>query len=474
MNTVNTVKTRLTLLLVTLLIGSYSTVEIDAADVAAVEEADRAFRVGLLMPVEGPVRRGVTIVVRQGHIASILDGDEAIPEGVKLTDLGADSVVVPTFVNPSSRIHELDSKPRLRRPRGAISGVAATPGDRRKAKGSASYQYRAAIYERLVETGYGAVALVPSGAAFLSGLATVIRPGKPGKDAKKEDSILLEDAYLGMSYRRGKTSRAGANRLFKKALDQIKKRKEAEKKKKEEEKKKAEAAKGGNQKKGAKPAPPKPAKASPNAAAQAAKPAPPPDPLVEVLDGKRKVFWLLSRDTANIDHAMRLFDGLETKFSFVLMTDPQEPDVVGRLAKRKERIRGVVLQPEMGRLYENSVYFHPAVLFEKAGLPGSFVPMSDDLEGHRDIFYFLAEMVKCGLGRDEALRAVTLNPARFLGIERRLGSLVVGKEASFVVYGADPFDGLARPRAVYHLGAQVFPAPKDDGSRAKAKVEVEQ
>jgi imidazolonepropionase-like amidohydrolase len=42
-----------------------------------------------------------------------------------------------------------------------------------------------------------------------------------------------------------------------------------------------------------------------------------------------------------------------------------------------------------------------------------------------------------GLPRDEALRAVTLNPARIFGVDDRLGSIEVGKEATLVVTDGD-------------------------------------
>jgi imidazolonepropionase-like amidohydrolase len=485
---VHTLNTRLTFLLIGCLVGSISAVSIfvdDAVadDAVASGDGSLAFRVGVLWPAEGPVVRGAILVVREGHIAKILGSDDAVPEGLEITDLGSESIVLPTFVNPISRIHERDSNVRSRHFNSAISSASATPGDKRKVRALTSFQHRAEIYERLVETGYGAIALVPSGAAFLSGQSAVIRPGKAGKTTKKEDLVLLEDAYLGMSFRRGKTGRDAADRLFKKALDRIKKQREAKKKKEEEEKNKEKgkpgAGKDADKKKlgtRAPPGPPKPPATPPGVGAKpaAAKPPPPPDVLVEVLEGKKRVFWLLNDDTANIDHAMRLFDKLEQKFRFVLMTDAQEPDVVERLAKRKEHISGVVLSPQMGRHSESSIYFQPAGLFERAGLPVAFVPRTDDFEGHRNIFYYLAEMVKSGLGRDQVLRAVTLNPARFLGLDRRLGSLVVGKEASFVVYDADPFNGLTRPRAVYHQGVRVFPAKKNGEDSSKSSAEVEQ
>jgi imidazolonepropionase-like amidohydrolase len=45
-----------------------------------------------------------------------------------------------------------------------------------------------------------------------------------------------------------------------------------------------------------------------------------------------------------------------------------------------------------------------------------------------------------GLGFDRALRAITLDAARLLGIEDRFGSLEAGKTADLVLYDGDPFE----------------------------------
>ncbi|MDR3645004.1 MAG: amidohydrolase [Clostridia bacterium] len=47
--------------------------------------------------------------------------------------------------------------------------------------------------------------------------------------------------------------------------------------------------------------------------------------------------------------------------------------------------------------------------------------------------------VRYGMEYDEALRAVTLYPARVLGLDDRIGSLRAGKEADLAVFDGDPF-----------------------------------
>lgn len=45
-----------------------------------------------------------------------------------------------------------------------------------------------------------------------------------------------------------------------------------------------------------------------------------------------------------------------------------------------------------------------------------------------------------GMGRDEALRAVTIVPATIFGVDREIGSLEVGKRANLFVANGDPFE----------------------------------
>jgi imidazolonepropionase-like amidohydrolase len=60
-----------------------------------------------------------------------------------------------------------------------------------------------------------------------------------------------------------------------------------------------------------------------------------------------------------------------------------------------------------------------------------------------------AVAVKHGMDPAEALKAITINPARLAGVEERIGSLEPGKDADFVVFDGDPFDIQTRVVEVY-------------------------
>lgn len=58
----------------------------------------------------------------------------------------------------------------------------------------------------------------------------------------------------------------------------------------------------------------------------------------------------------------------------------------------------------------------------------------------RNITYAAARSMAYGLPRETALQSITLHPAEMLGVDKQLGSLAVGKEATFIAVDGDLFD----------------------------------
>jgi len=64
--------------------------------------------------------------------------------------------------------------------------------------------------------------------------------------------------------------------------------------------------------------------------------------------------------------------------------------------------------------------------------------------------------VKDGLDPVTALRAITIHPAKVLGIADRVGSLEVGKLGDLVIWSGDPLDVMQRALRVFIRGEQVY------------------
>jgi imidazolonepropionase-like amidohydrolase len=64
--------------------------------------------------------------------------------------------------------------------------------------------------------------------------------------------------------------------------------------------------------------------------------------------------------------------------------------------------------------------------------------------------------VKEGLDPVTALRAVTINPARIIRVDDRIGSLTVGKDADVVIWSGDPLDVMSRAERAFMNGREVY------------------
>jgi len=64
--------------------------------------------------------------------------------------------------------------------------------------------------------------------------------------------------------------------------------------------------------------------------------------------------------------------------------------------------------------------------------------------------------VRGGMDEEEALKAITINPAQILGIADRVGSLEVGKDADIIVLSGHPFDWRTKVELVLVNGEVVY------------------
>ncbi len=116
--------------------------------------------------------------------------------------------------------------------------------------------------------------------------------------------------------------------------------------------------------------------------------------------------------------------------------------VADRIAEAKAP---VVVHPTMQRIASSMETVNTA-LGNAAVLAGKKIPLAigTGFESYvpktRVLRFEAAVAAANGLGVDGALRAVTLDAARLLGIADRFGSLDAGKEADLVLYDGDPFE----------------------------------
>ncbi|MGH9523570.1 MAG: amidohydrolase family protein [Terriglobales bacterium] len=108
-------------------------------------------------------------------------------------------------------------------------------------------------------------------------------------------------------------------------------------------------------------------------------------------------------------------------------------------------------QPQDDRRYDQ-VYRLPAELV-KRGVKIAFA--SYDTHNARNLPYAAGFAVGYGLPWEEAMKALTINPAEIWGVADRLGSLDVGKDANVVVANGDPLDVRTDVKRVFIAGHEV-------------------
>lgn len=65
---------------------------------------------------------------------------------------------------------------------------------------------------------------------------------------------------------------------------------------------------------------------------------------------------------------------------------------------------------------------------------------------------YAALTVREGLSSSDALKTLTINPAKILGVDDRLGSIEVGKDADLVIWSGDPLDARSSAEKVFIRG----------------------
>jgi imidazolonepropionase-like amidohydrolase len=108
-------------------------------------------------------------------------------------------------------------------------------------------------------------------------------------------------------------------------------------------------------------------------------------------------------------------------------------------------------QPKESERYD-AVYRMPAEL-AKRGVKIAFASFGDHMA--RGLPYAAGYAEAFGLPADEALKALTINPAQMWGVDKDLGSLEVGKMGNVVVANGDPLDVKTDVKHVFIQGAEI-------------------
>jgi len=98
--------------------------------------------------------------------------------------------------------------------------------------------------------------------------------------------------------------------------------------------------------------------------------------------------------------------------------------------------------------------YRNVVELARAGVLICFSSGEDPASG-KDLPCHAAKAVAFGLDRTEALKALTINAAKILGVDDRLGSLEPGKDADLFLIAGDPLDYKAEVKSLFINGRRI-------------------
>lgn len=100
----------------------------------------------------------------------------------------------------------------------------------------------------------------------------------------------------------------------------------------------------------------------------------------------------------------------------------------------------------------DKAYANPG-LMKKAGVKVAL--RTNDAENVRNLFYHAGFAATYGMGKEDALKAITIAPAEIFGVADKMGSLEKGKNATLYVADGDPFETKTQIKYVFIDGWQM-------------------
>ncbi len=176
------------------------------------------------------------------------------------------------------------------------------------------------------------------------------------------------------------------------------------------------------------------------------------DVLAKLLRGEIKAL-ITANSSVDIMSAIRL----AKEFNLKLVLDGAA-EAYRLIPQIKEAKAEIILHATMARNGGDMVNMtrESAVLLTAAGIP---VSIETGYEGYvpktRILLFEAAQAIPYGLSFNDALKAITIHPAKLLGLEKKVGTLEKGKDADVVLYNGDPFEYLTKVCMVFIDGELV-------------------
>jgi imidazolonepropionase-like amidohydrolase len=174
--------------------------------------------------------------------------------------------------------------------------------------------------------------------------------------------------------------------------------------------------------------------------------------LVQVLDGKRIVHHHTHRHD-DILTVLRL--AKEFGFRVVLHHVSEAWKVAKEIAEAGAPASIIVLDSPGGKLEAVDLRWENGAALEHAGALVAF-HTDDGITDSRLFLRSAAFGVRAGMSRKTALEAMTINGAKMLNLQDRVGSLKPGKDADFIILSGDPLSVYTHVEQTWVEGIKMF------------------
>ena len=392
----------------------------------------------------GPIEHAL-ILVEGGKIIEIGE-DLPVERGIRVIER-PDWIATPGLIDAHTRV-----------------GAGRSPGRgfEPQARPTVEIDPRSDVWPELLELGVTTLGFYPDGGG-IPGQAIALQPY--GKTVA--EMLVAEPAYLKIFLQASASSKKAVRDAFKKVDEyQEKVAKEREKWDKEQEKKssKSSSTKKEEEKKDEKQEEAKPDDKSASVSQEETKddkkddgvfvPSEPDEKIKPFIDLRAKSLTAMMsiRKAADYLHLLDVITREKDVQWFLQFPLSDDCDMYEVAQKIGEKGLLVVTAPEI-TLQTNSLRERniPAELV-RAGAKLVLTPRQESEQGFRDWLPDVGRLVGQGLSREAALAAVTLEAARALGLEERLGSLEKEKSANIVFWSGDPLEPSSRVEAVMLAG----------------------
>jgi imidazolonepropionase-like amidohydrolase len=408
------------------LLASVCTLLADPTTTAPADQKPVAYVGARVIPIAGPQIESGVLVVRAGKILAVGPVDQVqIPDGAERRDLTG-KVIMPGLVDTHSHI-------------GGPSGGDASGAIQPDCRASDAINVRDAGVQKAQAGGITTVNVMPGSGHLLSGQTIYLK-------LRDVPNPTIDDlAYRNPdgSYAGGMKMANGTNSIRPPPFPGTRAKSAAlvreQYVKAQEYRDKMKRAAGD------------PEKTPPRDLAMEA--------LVEVLDGKRVVHHHTHRHD-DILTVLRL--AKEFGFKVVLHHVTDGYKVADQIAAAGVPCSIIVIDAPGGKPETKDLSFSNGAILEKAGVLVAF-HTDDGITDSRLFLRSAALGVRGGMSRKGALEAMTINGAKMLDLDKRVGTLEPGKDADFIVLSGDPLSVYAHVMQTYVEGNKVFDRddPKD-------------